>query len=160
MAEVNTSSVYVGTDQRSLIGAVLTGVGVGIVGWLAKMAIQAWIIEPIFCRSTQTYNICSQGGTIAWAVALIIVSMLGLLSLVRLNVFRPLLVVIAALISLWAASTWLGPLEWWLALLWQGVLFGLAYALFAWIARLRSFFFSVILTFVVILLARVVVLNS
>src|SRR4051812_20656734 len=135
MAQSNTTQVYVESDKRSMIGAAVTGLLVGVVGWLASMAIQTWIIEPIFCRSAQTFSVCSNGGTIAWAVALIIVSIVGLLSLVRTGVFRPLLVVLASLVTLWGVSAWLGPLPWWQALLWHGLLFAAAYSLFAWIAR-------------------------
>lgn len=160
MAEVNTSNIYVAQDQRSVVGAAITGLFVGIAGWLASMAIQAWIIEPIFCRSAQTFNVCSNGGTIAWTVALIIVSIVGLLSLVRTGVFRPLLVVLATLIALWGVSVWLGPLPWWQAALWHGILFALAYSLFAWVARIQSFLLSLIVTLVLIIIARFVVLNS
>lgn len=160
MAEVRTTPLYVSGEQRSVVGAALTGLFVGIVGWLTTMAIQAWIIEPIFCRSAQTANVCSSGGTIAWVTALIIVSIVGLLSLVRTGVFRPLLVVLAALIALWGVSTWLAPLPWWQALLWHGALFTLAYSLFAWLARVQSFLLSLIVTIVVIIVIRFVVLNS
>lgn len=160
MAEVNTSNVYVAQERRSVVGAAVTGLIVGVVGWLVSLAIQAWIIEPIFCRSAQTFNVCSNGGTIAWTVALIIVSIVGLLSLVRTGVFRPLLVVLATLIALWGVSAWLGPLPWWQALLWHGVLFALAYSLFAWVARIQSFLLSLIVTIVLIIIVRFVVLNS
>lgn len=160
MAQVNTSPFYITQDRRSAIGAAATGLFVGIVGWLVSMAIQAWIIEPIFCRSAQTFNVCSNGGTIGWTIALIVVSIVGLLSLVRTGVFRPLLVVLAALIALWGVSAWLGPLPWWQSLLWHGVLFALAYSLFAWVARMQSFLLSLIITIIFIIAARFVVINS
>ncbi len=160
MTEGKTNSIYVPGERRSVVGAALTGLFVGIVGWLVSMAIQAWIIEPIFCRSAQTFNVCSNGGTIGWTVALIIVSIIGLLSLVRTGVFRPLLVVLATLIALWGVSAWLGPLPWWQALLWHGALFALAYSLFAWVARFQSFLLSLIITIVLIIIARFVVINS
>lgn len=160
MATTKPSTLYVASDQRSAIGAAITGFMVGAAGWLMSMAIQAWVIEPIFCRSTQTYNVCSNGGTVAWVIALIMVSIVGLLSLVRTGVFRPLLVVLATLSALWGASAWLGPLPWWQALLWQGLLFAVAYSLFAWVARFKSFLISLILTIVVVILARLVVINS
>lgn len=161
MAEVNTtSSVYAPGEPRSLVGVAVTGLAVGLIGWLVNMAIQSWIIEPIFCRSTQTFDVCSNGGTISWAIAMIIVSIIGLLSLVRSGVFRPLLVVLAVLIALWGASAWLGPLSWWEAMIWQGVIFAFAYSLFAWVARLQSFLLSLIVTIVLVILTRLVVINS
>lgn len=164
MAEVKTTQQptrqYVAPDRASIIGTLLTGLVVGLVGWLLSMAIQMWIIEPVFCRSPQTFAVCSQGGTIGWVVAMIIVSVASLLSLVRSGVFRPLLVVLASLIALWGASAWLGPLSWWQAMIWHGVLFALTYLLFAWVARLSNFLLAMIVTIVLIIGARLIVINS
>lgn len=160
MAEVNTTKAYIAPDRRSVVGTLLTGLVVGLVGWLLSLAIQMWIIEPIFCRSPQTFAVCANGGTIGWAIAMIIASVASLLSLVRSGVFRPLLVVLASIIALWGASAWLGPLPWWQGILWHGALFALAYVLFAWVARLTNFLLAVIITIVLIIAARLVVINS
>ena len=160
MAEVTTRSVYITPDRRSVVGTLLTGLAVGIVGWLLNLAIQAWIIEPVFCRSPQTFAVCANGGTIAWVIAMILVSIASLLSLVRSGVFRPLLVVIASLIALWGVSLWLGPLAWWQAMLWHGALFAVAYGLFSWVARLSNFLLAVIVTTILIIASRFVVINS
>ena len=93
-------------------------------------------------------------------IAKILVSIASLLSLVRNGVFRPLLVVLASLIALWGASAWLGPLPWWQGMLWHGVLFALAYALFAWVARLSNFLIAVIITIGLIVAARLIVIGS
>ena len=160
MAQVNTTSAYVAPDRHSILGTVLTGLVVGLVGWLLSLAIQTWIIDPVFCRSPQTFAVCANGGTIGWVIAMILVSIASLLSLVRNGVFRPLLVVLASLIALWGASAWLGPLPWWQGMLWHGVLFALAYALFAWVARLSNFLIAVIITIVLIVAARLIVIGS
>ena len=160
MAEANTSGLYVAQEQRSVIGAAIAGVFVGLAGWMLNLALQAWIIEPFFCRSPETFAVCSNGGTVAWTAAVIFASIIGLIALVRSGVFRPLLVVIATLIALWGVAAWLGPLVWWQALLWHGILFAVAYSLFSWIARISSFLVALIITIVVIVLARLVVINS
>lgn len=160
MADATTPQRYIAPDRRSIVGTLVTGLAVGIIGWLLSLAIQMWIIEPIFCRSPQTFAVCANGGTVAWAIAMIIVSVASLLSLVRSGVFRPLLVVLASLITLWGVSAWLGPLPWWQAMLWHGLLFALAYLLFAWVARLSSFLLAVIISIVLIIAARLVVINS
>lgn len=160
MADMNTSRNYISQETRPIIGATITGFMVGLIGWLVSMGLQMWIIEPIFCRSAQSFGVCSNGGTIAWGVAMVIVSIIGLFGLVRGGVFRPLLVVLAALIALWGANSWLGAFEWWQSALWQGGLFAVAYGLFAWVARLMSFILALILTIVLIIGARLVVINS
>lgn len=160
MAEVGTDSpYYMSTERRSLIATTLSGLAVGIVGWLLSIGLQRFFIEPVFCRNADAFATCAQGGTVAWIVALVIASAVGLVVLVRTSVFRPLLVVLAAIITLWGVSTWLGPLVWWQALLWHGLLFALAYALYGWLARAEKFPVAFISTVVVILALRLVATN-
>lgn len=160
MAEENSSRPYIASDGRSLIGTSVSGLVVGMAGWLASLAIQQWIIDPVFCRSSQTATICANGDAVAWTIAMIVVSIFGLLSMVRWNVFRPLLVALAALIALWGVHGWLAPLEWWQAMLWHGGLFMFAYLLFAWVARINAFVIALILTILLIILARLVVIST
>jgi len=152
--------IYISSDRRSIVQTLLVGLAVGILGWLLDMAIQRFFIEPVFCRNADSFSMCANGGTIAWVIAIIIASAIGLFSLIRINVFRPLLVVLAAAVTLWGVSGWLGPLVWWQALLWHGALFAVAYLLFVWLARAERFPLAFITTIVVILLLRLVVLSA
>jgi hypothetical protein len=152
--------IYIGSDRRSLVATILTGFVVGVGGWLLDLAIQRFFVVPVFCNDANSFSVCANGGTIAWVIAIVIVSVIGLFSLVRINVFRPLLVVLAAVAALWGVFGWLGPLAWWQATLWQGVLFALAYILFTWIARTERFPVAFIVTVLVIILLRLVVVTS
>lgn len=147
-------------DTKSLIRLFLIGVVTGVVGWLVYIAINEFFIEPVFCRSAETFAICKNGGTIAWVSAHIVVLAAATAALARLGVYRPLLVIIGVMISLWGAHSWLGGLEWYSALLWQALLFGLAMALFGWIARIPNFLFAVLATVGAALVARVVLMLS
>jgi len=40
------------------------------------------------------------------------------------------------------------------------LLFGLAYIVFAWVARIQNFLLSLVVTIILIILARLVVINS
>lgn len=155
-----TQPMYVGSDRRSIINIALTGLGVGIIGWLLNLAIQRFFVIPVFCNNTDSFSMCANGGTIAWVIAMIIVSAVGLFSLVNIGVFRPLLAVLATMVALWGVSTWLGPLEWWHAMLWHGGLFALAYLLFTWIARTERFPVAFIASVLVVLLLRLVVVSA
>jgi hypothetical protein len=162
MAEVVVeNNGYKPSSQRqTLISSVLIGLIAGIVGWLLSMALQRWVISSLFCQSTDTYSVCANGGTVSWAVAVIVVGIFSLFIMVSTGIFRPLLVVLASIISLWGASAWLGPLEWWQSMLWHGLLFALAYAFFAWIARIDKFLISLIITIIAIVLARLVAISA
>jgi hypothetical protein len=78
---------------------------------------------------------------------------------VRLHVFRPLLVIIASFISLWGVLTILQPAAWHVTLLVTAGLYGFAFGLFAWIARIRTFYIAALVVVVMVIVLRLV-LNS
>ncbi len=142
--------------QNSLFTALAVGAVVGACGWLIALAVQHFFIGNVFCRSADSYAVCANAGTIGWAVAHGIVALVSLFALVRAAVYRPLLVVLAAFIALWGIHAWLAPMVWWQATLWQAVLFGIAYALFAWLASAERFVYALVATIVVVVIVRVV----
>lgn len=143
---------------NSLIVVLAVGAFVGFFGWLLSLGINNWIITPVFCRSSDTASICSNANVIAWAVGYILMSIAGLFMLVRSGIFRPLLVVLAALVTLWTVGLWFMPAYWGAGLLWSTALFALAYALFAWLASIEKFIISSILIIVVVVLLRLLVM--
>lgn len=154
---VETTVKFVNNDtfnRKVLIRSAATGAGVGLAGWLLSLAVSNFFIVPVFCRSVDAFGVCAQGGDVAWATAFLVVSVVAVFVLVRQSVYRPLLVVLAALVALWGIVPWLAPLAWYWAALWNIVLFGLAYAIFAWLATVENFLYSLIATTVVIVLAR------
>lgn len=158
MSAVTTTTTTVPTTfqlgRQSLISSLFIGAGVGLAGWLFTKALLQFVIDPVFCQSPDTFSVCNNGSTIAWSVAHVIVALVSVFAMVRVNVYRPLLVVIAALISLWGLNLWLGPLEWPFEIMWQIILFALAYGLFAWLASVERFVVSVISTVVAVVLIR------
>lgn len=162
MSEVNSTQpfLYDASEQRGDLRSALVGFVVGLVTWLLNLGIQHYFIEPIFCHNADSFGVCAQGGTVAWVVAIVIGMAVGLFTLVRFNVFRPLLVILASIISLWGVANWLGPLDWWQAMLWHGALFALAFGLFSLIARIERFGFSFVLTLILILAFRLVIVNA
>ncbi len=147
-------------DVKSLIRLSLIGFVTGVIGWLVYMAISQFFIEPVFCSSAETFAICKNGGTIAWVSAHIVVLAAATAALARLGVYRPLLIIIGVLVALWGAHSWLGGLQWYSAMVWQGLLFGVAMALFGWIARIPNFLFATLATTGAALVARVVLMLS
>lgn len=135
----------------------LSGLILGFIAWGLTALISNYVIDPLFCRTdSANFSVCAQGGSLASNVALIFASGFGLLALVRLGIFRPLLVALASAITLWGLGTWVGGMEWYVALLWSGVLFALAYATYTWLSQIRSFVIALIAIIVVIAVARIV----
>lgn len=140
----------------------LFGVGfiAGALGWLLYLAIAHYFIDPVFCQNASTYTVCRSGGTIAWVSAHIIVLAAAVAVLARFAVYRPLLVVLGVLAALWGAHAWLGAMPWYLGLGWQALLFGLAFTVFGWLARMTNFAVTIILFVVLVIIARAVLIAA
>lgn len=139
---------------NGLVAAAATGALVGFFGWLLTLGVYNWVLSPIFCRSADTAAVCAASDLTAWILAYGILSSVGLFMLIRANVFRPLLVVLAALVSLWAIGLWFFPLVWWVGLLWQTGLFAVAYALYAWLASVQKFIIALVTIVIVVVVMR------
>lgn len=148
----DTSGYIVG--RNSVVIALSVGAVVGFFGWLLTLGIHNWVLSPIFCRSSDTAAACANSDFTAWVVAYILISIVGLFMLIRASIFRPLLVVLAALVTLWAIGLWFMPQVWWVGLLWQTGLFALAYALYTWLASIEKFVVASLLIVVVVILMR------
>lgn len=147
-------------DLGTLVRLFVVGLFAGAAGWLLYLAISKYLVEPVFCSAPETFGICNNGGTIAWVVAHIIVMTVVVAVLARMTVYRPLLAALGTLVALWATHAWLGGLVWYMGALWQALLFGLAIALFGWIAKTSSFLVALILTIVLAVAARLVLLTA
>jgi hypothetical protein len=141
-------------QPRQLGQIALLGAGVGLVMWIVTMLVRQIIIVPIFCGDPAN-GICVASAGLAGGAATIIAAFVGLLGLVRVGVFRPLLVVLAAGLTLWGLSSWTVSLSWIEALIWSVILYALCYALFTWVARLRQFIPAIIIVALVVILAHV-----
>lgn len=145
-------------DIRPLTMAyvALTGLILGFIAWGLTALISNYVIDPLFCRpDSANFSVCAQGGSLASNISAVFVAGFGLLALVRLGVFRPLLVALASAITLWGIGTWTGGMEWYVAVLWSGVLYALAYATYTWLSQIRSFVVALIAIIVVIAAARI-----
>ncbi len=147
-------------DLNAVTRLIAVGLVTGVVGWLLYWLLANYFVSPIFCSTTDTFGLCKNGGTIAWISAHVVASVLAVIALAQLAVYRPLLVVIAALASLWSAHSWLGVLPWWQGLIAQGILFAIAFAVFGWIARVANFWLTVIVIVVLVVVARITLLYA
>jgi hypothetical protein len=140
---------YVETDRMEVLRVSLVGIIVGLLVPLFALAIANWFIDPVFCRSNQSFSICSSGGVVAYHSAAIIIAMAVIALFANWGVFRPLPLVIAATIAMWGFKKFVDPLtsgNWVEYYLFSMVLTALCYLLFYWLLRLRNFPLSILLT--------------
>lgn len=139
-------------QPNQLIQVAVLGAIVGVIGWLLSLFIGQLILTPVMCGDTARSGCAavSVGGGIATVLA----GLTGLMGLVRLSVYRPLLIVLAVVVSLWGMSDWVHSLAWFEALSWSVLLYGFAYTTFAWLVRPRQFVPVLVIVAVVVLLIR------
>jgi hypothetical protein len=104
-------------------------------------------------------NDCSDAPKYAMIVSMVIGSLGGLIALVQIRIYRPLLAVLAVAVSLWGFNVLLAGIDTWLGIALLSLLFGAAYLLFVWIARIRSFILAVITSIVVMVIIRLVLVG-
>lgn len=152
------STKFVLMSIQKLFLVMLVGVIVGIAVWGLTSVLDTYVYKAILCGDPNSVQ-CSSSLSYATTTAAVIGAAVGLFGMVRLQVFRPLLVVVASIISLWGLVALVSAMPWYFAVLICAGLYGVAFATFAWIARIRNFLLAIILIIVLIVAARLM-LNS
>lgn len=114
------------------------GVVLGIIYWSLTIFVSRYIES----------NIASD-------VATIITATLGVITMLSLRMARPLLVALAAAMSLWGLGALTSGLVWYEAIAWTLLLYTLAYILFSWIARFARIVPVLIVAITIIVLLRI-----
>lgn len=136
---------------RVLVALVVSGVAI----WLLALAFDRFMITPVFCSNTDNISICANSTIIASYVALVLTGILLVPLLAVFGVKRPLLVVVAATISLWGTTLWANG-SWILSMLWVLVATVLVYLALIWINRIRGNAAAILFMSLFVILARVV----
>ena len=151
---INTSP-FVTMPTGDVVRAILVGAVTGIVTAGVFYLLNTYIFGAVLCRGAA--ESCGQAPLYSAIVAVIVGAIAGIVGLTRVGVYRPLLVVIASMISLWGLHNYLANSAWYIGLIAFALLFACAYLLFAWIARIRSFIVAAIVMVVLVVIARLVI---
>jgi hypothetical protein len=149
----NKPTPFTPISAKRLIQVLLLGAVVGAIVWVLAFLIDTYIVEAVICHGSVLGG-CTVGRSYAEAVATIAGAGIGLFGLVRLQMFRPLLVVLAALVSLWGLLGTITSLPWYGIGVSSALLYGFAYAMYVWIARVRSFILVLILLVIMMTAVR------
>lgn len=141
-------------STQALVRVALLGAALGALYWLLTLLVRQVVFVPLFCGDPAN-SMCVGATGSAGVIALLLVSVAGLLGLVRLAIYRPLLVALAAAVSLWGIAAWTAPMFWLEAMLWSAALFALCYTLFTWMVRPRAFPLALLMVVVAVVLIRI-----
>jgi hypothetical protein len=154
----DTPPAFVAMNMKKLLFIILFGMLAGLVTWGLTTALDTYVYKAILCRNDTAVQ-CATSYQYATITATIIGAAVGLFGLVKMQVFRPLLIVLASFVSLWGLMLLLTPLAWYGAMIAAAGLYGLAFGVFAWLARVRKFWIAAILVILLVIAVRLI-LNS
>ena len=133
------------------IGAVIGALSVGLY-----VLFHTYIFQAVLCRD-QANTACGQAATYAAITTAFIASFVAVVVLAHIRVYRPLLIILAAILALWGIQSIVAVLPWYWALAGMIAVGALAYSLFAWIARIRSFILSAVVVIVIAVIIRCII---
>lgn len=145
-------------SYRQLGWIALIGAGVGLAAWLLGLLLDMALFRFVFCRNVGIEG-CAASGAYGNAAGMLIATGLGVWALVRIQIFRPLLIGLAAALTLWGILDLMRAESWQVTTAVAVVLFAIAYMLFGWIMRLRSLLWAVVVSIVLLVVVRLI-LNS
>lgn len=143
--------------RSDLIGTLLLGAATGLIVLGLGMIFNRFIFDAYFCQGDASAT-CGNARNYSAVMASIIAAIAALGGLVRLRVYRPLLVVIASMVSLWGVVQIVWNLYWLVAVVVVAVLYALAFGLYSWVARIRTFWISLVIIILLVLAVRLALL--
>lgn len=137
---------------NTMVQVALLGIVLGAVSWILTAVLDRFVIGALACGGNGPT--CDVSTSIAGNVAIVLTAIGGLLGLVRLGIYRPLLVIIAAAIVLWGISGLTLGMQWYEAMAWTVLFTAIVYTTFVWLVRPRFFLAAIILILIVVLASR------
>ena len=153
-SETRSNLVPMTWRELARIGAI--GAVIGALSVCLYVLFHTYIFQAVLCRD-QANTACGQAATYAAITTAFIASFVAVVVLAHIRVYRPLLIILAAILALWGIQSIVAVLPWYWALAGMIAVGALAYSLFAWIARIRSFILSAVAAIVIAVISRCII---
>lgn len=137
-------------QPQQLAQIVVLGAVSGLLVWVLTFIVRQAVIVPLFCSGA-----CTNASEVAGIVAAVLIGAVGLMGLVRIGVYRPLMIVLAVAICLGGLGGWVYNMAWYQSLFWSIALYAVTYVAFAWFVRIRPLVPALVVVVGVVILARV-----
>ena len=124
--------------RREILQAAIIGFLSGFATWLIYLALNLWILQPLFCRTSDTATICASSNSISFAVSLIIIGMIAMSILTSRRVSRATLVTLASFVTFSALWNLLNSQTEFLAPIFSAIFMMLIFLLFTMISAIQK----------------------
>lgn len=139
--------------REDFFRVIILGAVAGLLMWVLSVVLHRYVFDAYLCQNDISSQ-CGNAKNYAAGVASLLVAIPVLGALVRMRVYRPLLVLLASMISVWGVIQISLGLEWFMGLLLAFIMYGLSFGTFAWLARIRHFWISLAAIIVVVAVTR------
>lgn len=156
MAQVIITDQQANAESLAMwVRTIVLGALLGILFWLLSTLIGHYVIEPLYCRQALNATLCTNSTEISGNIAAVLVAVAGVIAMVRIGAARPIVIAVATAALLWDLAAWTQGLFWLEAIAWGVLLYGLTFALFAWITRYASLLVTLIITVLIVIIIRI-----
>ena len=89
-------------QKREVTRLVIIGLVRGAFVWLVRLALENWVMRPLFCRTPDTASVCTDASMISFIIALVLVGIIATTILASQRIPRAILIATAAFVSVGA----------------------------------------------------------
>lgn len=154
-SQADTPTPIVTMYRDDVVRVLVLGIIAGVFVWLLALLLHRYVFDVYLCQNG-TREQCGSAKDYAVAVASFVAAIPALGALVRMRVYRPLLVVLASGISVWGVTQVGLNFGWLTGLAMVAVMHGLAFGAYAWLARIRNFWIALAAIVVVVIITRLI----
>ncbi len=122
---------------------------IALVGMI--LGVLYWWLTVLIERYTNSLGIAGD-------IASILVATIGIIIMLNMHTARPLVVVLASVISLWGLAQLTNGLVWFEIIVWSALLYGLAYTLFSWVIRYKRTVTVLIVAIIIVFIMRITII--
>jgi len=144
---------------KDLVKIGIFGAVIGLITMGLYLLFDRYVFTPTLCSDMNIGSgRCENKLVFSSSVALIIGALPALFFFVQQRVYRPLLVLLLAVVTLWNIPLLLGELAMLPAILLSLLIFALTYLVFAWLVQIRNFPIALIASITVVVIVRIILI--
>ena len=144
---------------KDLLKIGIFGALIGLLTMGLYVLFDRYVFTPTLCSDMNIGSgRCENKLVFSSSVALVIGALPALFFFVQQRVYRPLLVLLLAVVTLWNIPLLIGELALLPATLLSLLIFALTYLVFAWLVQIRNFSVALIASIAVVVIVRIILL--
>lgn len=156
MAKIIDSSVdsRVIAENFPFAKVIVVGLLSGLFFWLLTWLLDRYLIAPYYCIGSTIS--CSESIAASGKITAIIVIVSEIFIMIKLRMAQPLIVSTTTAAVLWGLAEWTNGLVLWEVILFDVLMYLIAYLLFCWIVRYDKLWPVLIGILIIVMFARIV----